>query len=162
MMRIDTLDAGAALAREMELAGGGVGGAVGAAIVASGKARKRLVAPKKMASLPGFEEAVEGHGGRAAGPCICAPPGGDVTPQGPGIVNVTHVYTVDRRADFSIEGEYDRLCQPIEVLWARVPRAAGCPGPFVTARIMCSTGAGNLPGRRCVFAPPPQIARAWR
>lgn len=72
-----------------------------------------LVAPKKMTANPAFGSAADVME-RAGWPVHLRATGGDVTPQGPGIVNVTHAYSVQRAAEFSIAAEYDRLCRPIE------------------------------------------------
>lgn len=72
-----------------------------------------LVAPKKLAALPHFSKAateMEAEGW----PVHIRATGGDVTPQGPGIVNVTHVYTWPSGGPFDIPAAYDRLCTPIQ------------------------------------------------
>lgn len=111
--RIETLPAEAALAREMALLEE-VSLAPDRRVLWLWQSPLCLVAPRKLAAMPGFDAAVaamEGAGWRVH----LRSTGGDVTPQGPGIVNVTHVYSVDRMAEFSLDGEYDRLCTPIEV-----------------------------------------------
>ena len=127
-MEIETLEAGEALAHEMTLLGE-VSAAPGARRLWFWQSPQALVAPKKMASLPGFDAAADKMA--AAGwPVHLRATGGDVTPQGPGIVNVTHVYTVDRAADFSIEAEYDRLCAPIETALGPGAARGWMPGAF--------------------------------
>ena len=72
-----------------------------------------LVVPRKLAVNPGFERACEMM--RAGGwPVHVRATGGDVTPQGPGIFNMTHVYTRPAGAKMSLAGEYDLICGPIE------------------------------------------------
>ncbi|MEL6533605.1 MAG: protein ligase [Pseudomonadota bacterium] len=72
-----------------------------------------LVVPRKLAVKPGFERACEMM--RAGGwPVHVRATGGDVTPQGPGIFNMTHVYTRPAGAKMSLAGEYDLICGPIE------------------------------------------------
>lgn len=127
-MNIETLDAGEALAREMKLLGE-VSAAPQERRLWFWQSPQALVAPKKMASLPGFEAAAAGMAAQGW-PVHLRATGGDVTPQGAGIVNVTHVYSVDRAADFSIEAEYDRLCTPIEAALGSGASRGWMPGAF--------------------------------
>lgn len=127
-MEIETLDAGDALAREMVLLGE-VSEAPSERRLWLWRSPQALVAPKKMASLPGFEDASRALAG-SGWPVHLRATGGDVTPQGPGIVNVTHAYTVDRSAEFSIEAEYDRLCTPIEQALGSGASRGWSPGAF--------------------------------
>ncbi len=71
-----------------------------------------LVSPKKLSTLPGYPDAAR-EMAKAGWPVHLRATGGDVTPQGPGIVNVTHVYTHASGGAFDIEAAYGRLCQPI-------------------------------------------------
>lgn len=127
-MEIESLDAGAALTREMDML----------AAVSEAPFERRfwvwqspqaLVAPKKMASLPGFEAVADQMAVRSW-PVHLRATGGDVTPQGAGIVNVTHVYSINRARDFSIEAEYDRLCAPIEAVLGAGASRGWSPGAF--------------------------------
>jgi len=54
--------------------------------------------------------------------------GGDVTPQGPGVVNVTLVFTPEGPTD--IPGNYDRLCTPIEQTLGPTASRGWNPGAF--------------------------------
>jgi len=77
------------------------------------KAPQSLVAPRKLAARPGFDTAARTL--TAEGwPVFLRSTGGDVTPQGPGIVNVTHVYATSADIRFDIARAYDALCAPIE------------------------------------------------
>ena len=40
--------------------------------------------------------------------------GGDVTPQGPGIINLSHIYANPPGSMIDLKEEYDKLCAPIE------------------------------------------------
>ncbi len=71
-----------------------------------------LVAPEKIGRNPGFER-VSARLGHAGWPVHLRNTGGDVTPQGPGIVNVTLVYALPPGAA-DIAGSFERLCSPIE------------------------------------------------
>lgn len=71
-----------------------------------------LVAPRNLASLPQFSDAQREMKGRGW-PVFVRGTGGDVTPQGPGIVNVTHVYARGSGGPVDLEAEYQRLCAPI-------------------------------------------------
>lgn len=72
-----------------------------------------LVAPRKHAAQTGFEAARDAMA-ESGWPVHLRATGGDVTPQGPNIVNVTHVYSWPSGGPFNIEAAYDRLCTPIE------------------------------------------------
>ena len=127
-MEIETLDAGVALAREMTLLAE-VSEAPDRRLLWFWQSPAALVAPKKMAAMPGFE-AARARMAAQGWPVHLRATGGDVTPQGPGIVNVTHVYAVDRARDFSIEAEYDRLCRPIEAALGPDAARGWMPGAF--------------------------------
>lgn len=71
-----------------------------------------LVVPRKLAVLPGFERASQASF-ELGWPVAMRATGGDATPQGPGIVNVSQVYAC--AADgFDIVDAYARLCAPLE------------------------------------------------
>jgi lipoate-protein ligase A len=53
-----------------------------------------------------------------------------VTPQGLGIVNVTHVYSRPPKEKFDLDREYDRLCRPIEVALGDGATRGWQPGAF--------------------------------
>ena len=142
-MEIEACETGAALAREMALLGE-VSAAPAQRRLWVWQGTQSLVAPKKKAHLPGFEEVARDMAARGW-PVHLRATGGDVTPQGPGIVNVTHVYTVDRARDFSIEAEYDRLCTPIEAALGEGASRGWMPGAF------CD-GAHNVQFRGKKFA----------
>lgn len=88
-----------------------------------------LVAPKKLAALPGFG-AVSERLGADGWPVHLRATGGDATPQGPGILNVTHVYTWKSGGPFDIEAAYDRLCAPIEHALGAEATRGWQPGAF--------------------------------
>lgn len=71
-----------------------------------------LVAPGAMRRHPGFDHACDVL--EAAGwPVHLRATGGDVTPQGPGIVNVSLVWSVEADGAPAIAATYDVLCAPI-------------------------------------------------
>lgn len=72
-----------------------------------------LAVPKKISAKPRFAEAAR-LSAAAGWPVHVRATGGDVTPQGQGIVNVTHVYTWNSDGPFDIAAAYRRLCTPIE------------------------------------------------
>ncbi len=88
-----------------------------------------LVAPKKLAALPNFREVSE-RLGQDDWPVHVRATGGDATPQGPGILNVTHVYTWESHGPFDIEAAYDRLCSPIEQALGAGAARGWQPGAF--------------------------------
>lgn len=127
-MEVTTLEAEAALAREAELL---------AHVAANPKARflwfwqspQSLVAPRKMSTLPGFDEVAE-ELAREGWPVSLRATGGDVTPQGPGIVNVSHVYATPPGTSVNIDAEYGALCAPIESALGDGASRGWQPGAF--------------------------------
>ena len=103
-----------------------------------------LVAPKKLAALPGFAE-VAAEMEAVGWPVHVRATGGDATPQGVGIVNVTHVYTWASGGPFDIEAAYRRLCAPIERALGADASVGWQPGAF------CD-GAYNVQWRGRKFA----------
>ncbi len=88
-----------------------------------------LVVPRKLAALPVYEAAAKASA--AAGwPVSVRGTGGDATPQGPGIVNVTHVYATPNGEKFDMGREYDRLCAPIEAALGPGANRGWMPGAF--------------------------------
>ncbi len=93
------------------------------------QAQQSLVAPRKLGAKPDFATAAvdltaEGW------PVLLRSTGGDVTPQGPGIVNVTHVYVCPPDTRFDLEQQYDRLCAPIEAALGKGASRGWQPGAF--------------------------------
>ncbi len=88
-----------------------------------------LVAPKKLAALPAFAAAAAEMAAQGW-PVHVRGTGGDVTPQGRGIVNVTHVYTWASGGAFDIPAAYDRLCAPIEHALGAGAKRGWQPGAF--------------------------------
>ncbi|MEM8881992.1 MAG: protein ligase [Pseudomonadota bacterium] len=128
MIEIETLDAGDALAREMALLQS-VSAAPDERHLWVWQSPRALVAPRKLAAAQGFSEAAA-RMAAAGWPVHLRATGGDVTPQGPGIVNITHVYSIDRTRAFSIEAAYDRLCTPIETALGPGAARGWMPGAF--------------------------------
>jgi lipoate-protein ligase A len=107
-----------------------------------------LVAPRNLTVRPGFA---------AAAALLAADgmrvherdTGGDLMPQGPGIVNVTLVFATPAAAQLSIAEAYDALCRPIEALLARhgvAARRGPVPGAFCDGAHNIAVGSGKLAG----------------
>ncbi|MEL7104803.1 MAG: protein ligase [Pseudomonadota bacterium] len=140
---IDHLPAGAALARETDLLGQ-VSTDPGLRFLWFWDSPRALVTPKKLAAKPAFDAAAAAS--RARGwPVEVRATGGDVTPQGPGVVNVTHVYAAPPARTFDLDREYDRLCAPIEAAFGNGASRGWMPGAF------CD-GAHNVQYRGRKFA----------
>lgn len=95
-----------------------------------------LVAPSRMSSLFGFNSA-RMCAARAGWPVHLRATGGDLVPQGPGIVNLTLVFRGPRSAAFSLEAAYRRLTAPICEALSEVglsPHHAPVPGAFCDGR----------------------------
>lgn len=88
-----------------------------------------LVAPRKLGVLPRFLSAQAEL--KAAGwPVYLRATGGDATPQGPGILNVTHVYTRPANQRFDMDDEYYQICGPIERALGSGASRGWQPGAF--------------------------------
>lgn len=117
---IETLDTGKALARELELLDR-VSRDPSQRLLWLWQGTQSLVVPRKLAVHPRFKVA-QSELASSGWTVETRATGGDATPQGPGIVNVTHVYALPPSAHFDMDAEYDRLCRPIET--ALGPRAS--------------------------------------
>ncbi|MEM8700590.1 MAG: protein ligase [Pseudomonadota bacterium] len=125
---IDFLDASQALAREMDLLED-VSRHPGRRHLWFWECPKCLVAPKSLSSKTTFEQAsfalaAEGW------PVNLRSTGGDVTPQGAGILNVSHVYATEPGEPVDLKREYDRLCTPIETALGEGASRGWQPGAF--------------------------------
>jgi lipoate-protein ligase A len=88
-----------------------------------------LVSPKSLSNKTNFDEAsrqLENEGW----PINLRSTGGDVTPQGAGILNVTHVYATRPGNAVDLKQEYDRLCTPIEQALGSGASRGWQPGAF--------------------------------
>ena len=128
MRDIETLDAGAALAWELRLFEE-VAERPEKRFLKFWQSPQALVAPKKLAIRPGFDQAARTLAADGW-PLHVRATGGDATPQGPGIVNVTHVYTHASGGAFDIAAAYDRLCTPIETALGPGATRGWQPGAF--------------------------------
>ncbi|MEM9427790.1 MAG: protein ligase [Pseudomonadota bacterium] len=127
-MKIETLDTRAALEWEMRLFDE-VARRPEKRFLKLWQGSQSLVAPKKLAARPGFDAASEVLA-RAGWPVHVRATGGDATPQGPGIVNVTHVYTWPSGGAFDIPAAYRRICAPIEAALGEGAAHGWQPGAF--------------------------------
>ncbi|SHH98753.1 lipoyl protein ligase domain-containing protein [Marivita hallyeonensis] len=109
---VEFLDADAAMAREATLLAD-VSENPDKRVVWLWRSPQCLIAPRKLSRLPAYG-AVAQSLTENGWPVALRSTGGDVTPQGPGIVNVTHVYARPSKEKFDLDREYDRLCRPIE------------------------------------------------
>ena len=128
MIAVETLSADAAMAREAELLSS-VSEAPDTRHLWLWQAPQGLIAPKKMARLPGYDQVAQ-ELSNAGWPVSLRSTGGDVTPQGAGIINVTHVYSRPPKEKFDLDREYDRLCTPIEKALGDGATRGWQPGAF--------------------------------
>lgn len=107
-----------------------------------------LVAPRNLSVKPGFEAACD----RLAIEGIRVhqrDTGGDLMPQGPGIVNVSLVFASTANPPPSIAQAYDMLCRPIEDLLIRHgvhARRGSVPGAFCDGAHNIVVGDRKLAG----------------
>lgn len=71
-----------------------------------------LVVPKSFTNYQKFEAARDAMA-QAGWPVHLRQTGGDLTPQGPGVINLSYVFTTEADAGLSIAAAYHRLCRPI-------------------------------------------------
>ncbi len=91
------------------------------------QSQQALVAPRKLSVKAGFAEA-QSELAKLGWPVHIRATGGDVTPQGPGVVNVTLVFTPNGPPD--LQKNYDRLCSPIEQCLGEQASRGWNPGAF--------------------------------
>lgn len=123
---IDTLEIASALAHEMDML----------ARAANDPAQRHiwfwqspraLVVPRSLSVRSGFKDA-QIQLENAGWPVVIRATGGDVTPQGPEIVNVSLIYTSDGPPD--VNATYDRLCAPMERCLGSGASRGWNPGAF--------------------------------
>ena len=125
---VETLDAEDAMAREAELLAD-VSNDPSKRTLWLWQSPDSLIAPRKLSKLPGYEDVARTL--KSDGwPIALRSTGGDVTPQGSGIVNITHVYARPPKEKFDLEREYDRLCTPIETALGDRATRGWQPGAF--------------------------------
>jgi len=125
---IDFLDAEEALARELELLED-VSHHPETRHLWFWESPKCLVSPKNLSNKPRFQDASQSLLNEGW-PVHLRSTGGDVTPQGTGILNVTHVYATEPGHPVDIRQEYDRLCTPIEQALGQGASRGWQPGAF--------------------------------
>lgn len=88
-----------------------------------------LVSPKSLSTKPLFKIASSNLAAEGW-PVNLRSTGGDVTPQGSGILNVTHVYATRPDKPVDLKEEYNRLCTPIELALGQGASRGWQPGAF--------------------------------
>lgn len=91
-----------------------------------------LVAPKSITRAPCFDQARESMTAQGW-PVFLRSTGGDVTPQAPGVINVSTAFLMQPDQPNRIQEAYGRLCGPILAVLRRIGIAAYCaavPGSF--------------------------------
>jgi lipoate-protein ligase A len=125
---IETCEAGDALSREIELLDR-VSRDPDQRFLWIWQAPQSLVAPRKLSTLPMYTDAAR-ELSADGWPVSLRSTGGDVTPQGPGIVNVTHVYSGRPATSFDLAENYGLLCLPIEQALGQGASRGWQPGAF--------------------------------
>ncbi|MEO0916701.1 MAG: protein ligase [Pseudomonadota bacterium] len=113
-----------------------------------------LVAPKKLAAKAAFSS-VSQTLAKAGWPVHVRATGGDATPQGPGILNVTHVHTWQSGGAFDIPGAYHRLCAPIEAALGAGAAHGWQPGAFCDGAYNVQWNGLKFAGTAMRFRPCP-------
>lgn len=128
LVPVETLEARTALEREAEMLAE-VSETPTKRFIWLWQSPQGLVAPRKLATLPGYDS-VSDQLAQEGWPVALRGTGGDVTPQGDGIINVTHVYSRPPKEKFDLDREYDRLCTPIEAALGKGATRGWQPGAF--------------------------------
>lgn len=126
--QIETLDATAAMEREAALLAE-VSEDPSKRAIWLWQSPQGLIAPRKLSKLSGYDD-VASDLANQGWPVALRSTGGDVTPQGPGIINITHVYARPSKEKFDLDREYDRLCAPIEAALGAGATRGWQPGAF--------------------------------
>jgi hypothetical protein len=108
----------------------------------------RLVAPRALARLPGFEAGRASVEARGL-PLVLRETGGDLMPQGPNVLNVTVAFAAPTGAAFGVAAAYDWLCGPLlDLIRARgvAAHCASVPGAFCDGRFDIAVGTRKLAG----------------
>lgn len=150
-MKIDRLDTGAALDWEAQLFEE-VARNPEKSFLKVWEGTQSLVAPKKLAALPRFAD-VSLALASDEWPVFVRATGGDVTPQGPGILNVTHVHTWESGGAFDIAAAYHRLCGPIEAALGRGAARGWQPGAFCDGAYNVQWNGRKFAGTAMRFRP---------
>lgn len=111
-MKIETIETGTALAREQELLEQ-VSREPAKRFLWAWQGHQSLVVPRKLSVMDDFASVSQSMSD-TKWPVFVRGTGGDVTPQGAGIVNITHVYAAPSGMSYDVETAYDHLCGPIE------------------------------------------------
>ena len=148
---IQTLDTGTALSREMELLEA-VSRDPSQRFLWLWQGTRSLVVPRKLAVHPDFQATANALAAKGW-PAHTRATGGDATPQGPGIINVTHVYSLPAREAFHIDTEYDRICTPIEAALGAGATRGWQPGAFCDGAHNVQFNAKKFAGTAMRFRP---------
>lgn len=76
------------------------------------RTERALIAPRLSTHAPGFERAARKMSARGW-PVFIRDTGGDITPQSPGVVNVTSAFVIPRTDETSIRATYEQFCAPL-------------------------------------------------
>ena len=148
---IETLAATRALAREAHLLDV-VSRAPDQRFVWFWSSPQGLIAPRNLAVKPGFQ-AASARSANAGWPVAVRSTGGDVTPQGSGIVNVTHVYARASGGPVDLAEEYNRICAPICDVLGQGASVGWQPGAFCDGAYNVQFGGLKFAGTAMRFRP---------
>ncbi|AHB47360.1 Lipoate-protein ligase A [Hyphomicrobium nitrativorans NL23] len=76
------------------------------------RTQQALIAPSLTTRAKGFQNAAH-EMLRCGWPVYIRDTGGDITPQWPGVVNVSSAFLVERTTEISIRATYERFCAPL-------------------------------------------------
>ena len=76
------------------------------------RTHQSLIAPSLATNAAGFEAAAREMSSRGW-PVHVRDTGGDITPQSPGVVNVSSAFVIERTPEVSIRATYERFCAPL-------------------------------------------------
>jgi len=103
------------------------------------RTHQSLIAPSLAAAAPNFGVASLAMSSRGW-PVYIRDTGGDITPQGPGIVNVSAAFVVARAPDLSIRATYEQFCAPLLTFLGTI----GIKGYLASVHGSFCDGASNI------------------
>jgi lipoate-protein ligase A len=111
-------------------------------------AERSIVVPKRMQAIDAFDDATS-KSNQDGWPVFIRNTGGDATPQGEGILNISYAYAVPPKHKPSIEEAYNELCHPISEFLLTLNAKPEClfvPGSFCDGKYNVGVAGKKIAG----------------
>lgn len=111
-------------------------------------AEQSIVVPKRMQAVDFFENATL-KSRQEGWPVFVRNTGGDATPQGDGVLNISYAYAVKPECKPTIEEAYHELCNPISeflISLGSQPECLSVPGSFCDGKYNVGVGGQKIAG----------------